>query len=126
MTYTIVAGLSFFSNKTDKVIVILYSINKCIHCLKRNNYSATVEWECSCTFVLSRWYLLQTNYCRFSFYNDNTVNIWAHKSSLTPPLLIEMPVQIQESQRFFPFLLFRYLILELPRQCGTFCFLFYL
>ena len=52
MTYTIVAGLSFFSNKTDKVIVILYSINKCIHCLKRNNYSETVEWVCSCTFVL--------------------------------------------------------------------------
>ena len=86
----------------------------------------TIESSNNSICHTSSLYELITLNFGFSFYNDNTVNIWAHKSSLTPPLLIEMPVPIQESQRFFPFLLFRYLILELARHCGIFCFSFYL
>ena len=60
------------------------------------------------------------------------MEIWAHKTSLTPPRFIEVPVIRQESERsctcvlgvlVMPlFLRFLYLILEMFRQCVLFHF----
>jgi len=58
---------------------------------------------------------------------------WSHKTSLTLPLFIEVPVPSQESERscicvlgvsILP--LSTILILELFRQCGILCFSFFL
>ena len=71
--------------------------------------------------------------------NDSIISlrgeVWAHKTSLTPPHLIEVLVPGQESERscicvfreganrFCLFLRFFYWILELFRQCGMPCFI---
>ena len=65
----------------------------------------------------------------------NNLDIWAHKTSLTPPCFIEVPVPEPSQQserpcicvsghRFCLFLPFFYKILELFRECGIFLFLF--
>jgi hypothetical protein len=65
----------------------------------------------------------------------NNLEVWAHKTSLTPPCFIEVPVPEPSQQserpcicvsghRFCLFLPFFYKILELFRECGIFLFLF--
>ena len=60
--------------------------------------------------------------------------VWAHKTSLTPPHVIEVPVPRQESEKscigvlgvsgiVSLFIRFCDWILELSRQCGIFVFL---
>ena len=57
--------------------------------------------------------------------------VWAHKTSLTPPLFIKVPVPSLASEwscnyvlelSILPFLRFYYCILELFRQCDVFVF----
>lgn len=49
---------------------------------------------------------------------------WIHKTNLSPPLFSEVPVQSKESERFYVFQRFFYVIVELFSQCGTFSFHF--
>ena len=60
--------------------------------------------------------------------------VWVHKANLIPPLLLKCLYQARKVSafvlvcfryRFFLFLRFWYLIWEVYRQCGTFCFSFY-
>jgi cellulose synthase/poly-beta-1,6-N-acetylglucosamine synthase-like glycosyltransferase len=75
-------------------------------------------------YVYRTWRLIQNN-----------LEVWAHKTSLTPPCFIEVPVPEPSQQserpcicvsghRFCLFLPFFYKILELFRECGIFLFLF--
>jgi len=60
---------------------------------------------------------------------------WAHKTSLTLPLVIDIPVPSQECKRSclcvfgvlicLSLIFLNYWILELFRQCGKLCFSFY-
>ena len=84
------------------------------------------------------WYRMTSLMCCKHFHDRITSlrrKIWVHKTSLTPPLVIEVPVPRQECEwscifmlggnRYFLFLRFFCWILEMFQQRGIYVFVFH-